>query len=454
VSKLTRRISPLFSGTLTHSRTRGLRRGIAEQRRRLLRRPHHIDYFHQTDDPYSHLAAQVLEELVARYDVELEPHLVGAPPDDAAPERELLEAFARKDAGDVAPSYGLDFPARRDAPDAAASELASRLLEGAVGSGRFAEQAPRIGRALWAGDDAGLESLASEVRPADSERTRAAVEAGSALRQSLGHYLGGMFHYAGEWYWGVDRLSHLERRLQALGALRSGKPADAIVTRPDYSGAPPVVSDRSLWLEYFPSLRSPYSAIAMRRALALPERLPVELILRPVLPMVMRGLPVPRAKRFYIVLDTKREAEDAGEPFGRMCDPVGRPVERGFSLYPWARSEGRAAELLESFTRAAFAEGVDTGEDAGLQLVVERAGLSWEDARKHLDNDDWREELEQNRLALEGHGLWGVPSFRLVGEGGEPDFCTWGQDRIWRVEQEIRRRLGALDPSGAAPSGP
>jgi 2-hydroxychromene-2-carboxylate isomerase/glutathione S-transferase len=428
LSRLARRISPLFSAALTDPRTRRLRRAVAEQGRRIRRQPHRIRYFHQVDDPYSHLAAQVLSEMVARYDVELEPHLVGPPPDDAAPERRLLESYARKDAADVAPSYGLEFPRLEAAPGAEACLLASRLLAGAAASAGFPEQAPRIGRALWARDDAGL--------------TRAAVEAGSELRRRLGHYLGAMFHYAGEWYWGVDRLWHLERRLQEVGALRSGQPADAIVPRPDYGAAPPVASDRRLRLEYFPSLRSPYSAIAMRRALALPERLPVDLVLRPVLPMVMRGLPVPRAKALYILLDTKREAEDAEVPFGRVCDPLGRPVERGFSLYPWAQREGRGGALLESFTRAAFAEGIDTGEDAGLRVVVERAGLPWEEARRHLDGDDWREELEQNRAALLEHGLWGVPSFRLVGEGGEPDFSTWGQDRIWRVEEEVRRRSG------------
>jgi len=89
-------------------------------------------------------------------------------------------------------------------------------------------------------------------------------------------------------------------------------------------------------LEFFLSLRSPYTYIAMERSFDLSHRLPVDLVLRPVLPMVMRGLPVPREKQLYIVLDTKREAEDAGVPFGRVCDPVGRPVERCFSLYPCA----------------------------------------------------------------------------------------------------------------------
>jgi 2-hydroxychromene-2-carboxylate isomerase len=162
--------------------------------------------------------------------------------------------------------------------------------------------------------------------------------------------------------------------------------------------------------------------------------------------MVMRGLPVPREKQLYITLDTKREAEDAGVAFGRVCDPVGRPVERCFSLWPWATARGRGPALLRSFTQAAFAEGVDTGSDAGLRFVVERAGLAWDEARAHLGRDGWREELETNRQQLFALGLWGVPSFRLLGRPGEPDYATWGQDRLWRVEQEIRRRVAT--PTG------
>jgi 2-hydroxychromene-2-carboxylate isomerase len=102
---------------------------------------------------------------------------------------------------------------------------------------------------------------------------------------------------------------------------------------------------------------------------------------------------------------------------------------------------GRAAELLLSFARAAFAEGVDTGSDAGLRLVVERAGLSWSDALAHLDGESWRPELEENRQALLALGLWGVPSFCLRGADGAALYSTWGQDRLWRVEQEILKQL-------------
>ena len=400
-SPISRRISPLLAQALTSPRTRDLRRFLAERRRRLRGERHQVHYFHQVDDPYSQLAAQVLGKLVERYDIELVPHLVGPPPDSAAPERARLEAFALRDAADVAPGYGLAFPAGAGAADRLARELG------------FAE-----------GTD-----------------VRAKLDAGSRLREQLGHYLSAMFYYGGEWYWGVDRLHHLERRLQSLGVLRSGMPADPIAPRPAVRPAKGSANSAVFALEFYLSLRSPYTYIAMERVYALARRYSVALVLRPVLPMVMRGLPVPRAKKLYITLDTKREAADAGVAFGRVCDPVGRPVERVFSLYPWARKHERAAELLLSFARAAFAEGVDTGSDAGLRFVVERAGLAWDEAREHLDGESWRAELEENRRALFALGLWGVPSFCLRGDDGEALYSTWGQDRLWRVEQEIQRLL-------------
>lgn len=441
MSRLARRIAPLLTAALTSPRTRRLRRGAAEWRRRLGGAPHRVAYFHQVDDPHSQLAAQVLSQFLERYDVALAPHLVGPPSDAAAPERERLAAFARKDAADVAPYYGLAFPPGAAAPPPEDTQRAGRALAAALAAGGFAEQAPRVGAALWGRDSAALEPLAAGGGAEDSALA-AAVAAGDAKRRRLGHYLGATFHYAGEWYWGVDRLHHLERRLTALGLRRPETGSGPLIPRPRPEREPAPRASERLTLEFYPSLRSPYTAIAMERSLELPRRLPVELVLRPVLPMVMRGLPVPPEKRRYIVLDAKREAEDAGVPFGRICDPVGRPVERAFSLWRLAREHGRAGELLASFTRAAFAEGIDTGTDAGLRRVVLHAGLDWDEARARLSRDDgWRDELEANRRALLAAGLWGVPSYRLLGRDGEPDFCTWGQDRLWLVESEIRRRL-------------
>ncbi len=403
------------------------------------RKPHEVHYFHEVADPYSHLASQLLEPFVSRYDVELVPHLVGDA--DEVPEREMLLAYARKDAGDVAPAYGLEFPcdARPLEPDLV--RKATRLLANLPGT-VFAARAAVVGAALWSGDRGALEKLAQEMPCVEEAEARDAVAAGSALRKRMGHYSGAMFAYGGEWYWGVDRLGHLEQRLREMDLSLEPSDTPYLVTRPGPGYLPGAEPKSPPVLEYFPSLRSPYTYISMERVYDLPRRYGIELRLRPVLPMVMRGMKVPLAKRMYITLDTKREAEEEGLPFGRACDPVGEPVERGFSLYGFACEKGRAAEYLLSFARGVFAEGIDAGTEDGLRRIAERAGLVWDEARLTRTDESWREELEKNRAAMFEAGLWGVPSFRLLAGQEHDEFATWGQDRIWLVEQEIQKRLG------------
>jgi 2-hydroxychromene-2-carboxylate isomerase len=424
---------------VTSARARDTRRTLARISRSLRGRGREVHYFHQADDPYSQLAAQTLRALAERYEIALVPHLVAPPSDAAAPERALLEAYARRDAADVARGYWLAFPAQARAPARDALARAQRLLAHAIARRAFVGNAAAIGAALWSRDEPALVRAASELGEASEAETSAAIAAGTALRERLGHYLGAMFFYEGEWYWGVDRLHHLERRLLGEGAARGDTPGAAIAPRP----VPKRGSSRNnpgVTLDFFLSLRSPYSYAVTERVYALAKHYGATLALKPVLPMVMRGLPVPPAKRLYIALDTKREAEDAGVPFGRICDPVGRPALRCFALYPWARERGRAGELLLEFMRAAWSQGIDTGTDAGLRIAVERAGLDWREAQQRVDRGDaWREELEANRAEMFALGLWGVPSFRVRG-GGAPEYATWGQDRLWRVEEEIRAR--------------
>jgi len=436
---IARRLAPYLSAVLTDPTLASLQRTAFEAGRRIRMQPHRVLYFHQVDDPYSHLAVQTLERLAERYAIELVPHLVGPPPDDAAPERARLEAYARKDAADIARPLGLAFPAGATAPDPALVRRVTSILAAAAPAA-FPRRAVTLGTALWSADATEIERLAALFGATDDAQAAAAVEAGNERRKSLGHYLGGMFRYGGEWYWSVDRLHYLEERLRSLGVAKPTAPAEPIVAVPRSRPVTATPPAEPIVVDAFLSLRSPYSYIVMERTLALPQQYPVELRLRPVLPMVMRGLPAPLAKRMYIVRDTKREADRMGVAFGWMCDPVGEPVERGFALYRWARDLGRAGEYLHAFTRAAFAEGIDIGSDEGLRHVVESAGLSWEEAQAHRNDREWRDELEANRVELFDLGLWGVPSFRVSG-GGAPPFATWGQDRMWLVERAIVQRL-------------
>ena len=391
-----------------------------------------VHYFHQVDDPYSQLLLQALPALAENYTVRLSIHLVPPPEDAAAPDRRRLETWSRRDAASLAEATGLSFTDPGRPPEPTLTALANRALAAAFRDdarpGPTLRTAATVGNALWRGDQTSLAYLGDG---ADEKEAAAMVAAGSSLRARLGHYLGATLYFEGEWYWGVDRLWHLEQRL------RSARLADA-TTRPWIVQVPqvecrhrPTIGHRPEF-QFFCSLRSPYTYLAVPRVIELARCYGADLQLRFVLPMVMRGLPMPRNKRIYILRDAKREAEHLGLPFGRIVDPVGVPTERGLAVLHHAIVAGTGPRFLESFMRGVWAEGLDAGGDAGLLAIARRAGVDTDVVMAALGDTRWRDVANANREAMLALGLWGVPSFRV-------DDCParWGQDRLWQVERDL-----------------
>ena len=437
-SRLMRWLTSRVMSRISRPTSTEARHAKAEQIRVKAGAPHRVDYFHQVDEGYSDLTAQVLERFAQRYDIELHCHLVRGQEGKNAPEPEMLASLARYEAHLIAPGYGLCFPQRPDPPEPEHVVVATQILA-AQSSEDFPRVVAAVSAALWQGDDAALKRLAVAHGSASADAAAAAVSAGTEKRKALRHYSGAMFYYGGEWYWGVDRLYHLEMRLAALGADRS--PGESLIApRPDMDLAGHTDQGRYT-LELYASLRSPYTAVIFDRAVAFAQHAGVELKLRPVLPMVMRGVPATREKGMYIFMDAAREARVAGVPYGNFYDPIGDPARRCYALYPWAASQGKGVELCSSFLRHAFALGVNTNNDRGLRKVVEAAGLDWGAAQAHREDTAWEALLEDNRQTMYAAGLWGVPSFRLLNPAGEALLATWGQDRLWLVAHTLRDAL-------------
>lgn len=406
-------------------------RAKAEKARRARGDGHVVHYFHQVDDPYSALVASVLPSLLSRYQIALLPHVVGAPPDSAAPARDKLVAYSRRDAAALAGHWGLEFVATGKQPATEDTTQARCLLVAATAAGRFTQLAGVLSQALWSkparltnGDWPGGALAAATAADAEAH-----VADADGLRKRLGHYLGATFFYEGEWYWGLDRLYHLEQRLQDLGAQRDG--STGLMFPPDADLALPAPAVNPAPIDFFCSLRSPYTAIVTPRVFNLARQTGAPVRLRYVLPMVMRGLPVPREKRMYISLDAAREAHARNIPFGRLNDPLGKPTERGMALIPLAEHMGLGQEYLLSFMRGVWSEGVDAGSDRGLRRIAERAGLPWDATQAALEDEGWRAVAEANRAEMFSLGLWGVPSFRVG------DVSAWGQDRLWVVQDAV-----------------
>ena len=67
-----------------------------------------------------------------------------------------------------------------------------------------------------------------------------------------------------------------------------------------------------------------------------------------------------------------REAERMGMPFGNICDPLGRPTERGLAVLHHANETGRGEAFLLSFLKGVWADGLDGGSE-GARWSADRA---------------------------------------------------------------------------------
>ncbi len=433
-------ISSYVLQLLTSPKLQQVKRSLAEKRRVRKNLPHQVTVYLRINDPYSYVLLQVLAPLAERYPLHYDFRTVLNLQPDMYPAPELWKKNAFIDGRYLADLYGLNFPTK--APHSTQerdAQLTAQLLHWELQPG-YLDNALKLFEAYWQdkphtqsnADSLVLPSIANHV-----ECYQHHLQANENLLKNNGHYLSAMLHYAGEWYWGLDRLEHLEGRLNALGLAKqdsSQKPVQFNKSHTDFCRtqlAAPNENTEQKTLEIFWSIRSPYSYLGLVRARQLAEHYQVPLIVKPVLPMVMRRMQVPRTKGFYIVRDVKREADKYGIEFGNIADPLGRGVERCYALYQYADSEGKGIEFLESYARGVWAEGIRSNTDAGLQQLVERVGLNWQHAQTLLSKDDWRVTVQQNLADMYANDLWGVPSFKY----GE--LCLFGQDRLNAIENAI-----------------
>jgi len=428
-----RKLRSQLVNLLVSEKVQMAKRSLAETRRQILRRPHVVSVFLELDDPYSYLLAQFLPSLVESYDVELRYFLTQARAGEAyRPRADMLAVYAEKDCVQLAAELGLPFLDRGNAPPVEHRRALIDSLAGLSGSAEFDDELLESISLYWRGDS---EGVARRISGAEltGEGDRLLAENEKQLIH-LGHYNCATLYYEGEWYWGVDRLHYLVARLDALGLRREANSRLASIRQVMQVAlpvAPPSRAKDLPPLELFYSFRSPYSYLSLNRIFAIADAFGLQLKVRPVLPMVMRGMRVPRSKLIYIAKDTSREARRLDIPFGKFADPIGKGVERCLAVFRYAQAEKRERDFLLGAGEAIWARGIDVATDKGMRKVTGRSGLFWPDVIAAMEDDAWRAAVEENRQSMMDSGSWGVPTIRLG------DFIAWGQDRDWLLVRHI-----------------
>ena len=409
----------------------------AEKKRQEENRPHEVLYFHKVDDPYSHLTIQYIEKLKSSFDIILKPVLVGEEDPKSIHEPSLYSVYCLEDAKRIAPFYGIELSAdsypKNDLIDKANSILS------VVEDKDFSEVGSIVSDALWHDNETALDELAKKYN-ATEDVVKTKIELGNKLRNDKGYYFGSAFYYEKELYWSVDRIHHLEDRLTELGIKK--ELINEPICAPEITAPSILRSDRSVQLSYYPSLNSPYTYVSAKRVRELREDYPINLITKPVLPMLMRNMTIPAFKGKYIISDAAREGRKNDYAMGKIYSPIGKPARRAYSLFPIVDEAGKGFEYIDDLLYASFHEGINIGEEDYLKSLIDKLELNWSEIKKSLGTKQWKKVLDDNLKDMYEGNCWGVPSFKITDSDGSNPYYVWGQDRMWLLKEEINKRLG------------
>ena len=399
-------------------------------------RNHEVLYFHKVDDPYSHLTIQSIEKLKSSYNISFKPILVGEEDAEAIHETSLYSKYCLEDVKRIAPFYDIAFPGN-SYPSKEMIYKANSILS-AVNESKFSEIAIKVSFALWSGDKDTIDNLVA-IFSSSKDKVIDKIIEGNKIRNDKGYYFGSAFYYENELYWGLDRLNYLEERLSELG-LSTNSVKDPICSL-NLSAPKHIISNKKVNLTYYPSLNSPYTLVSAKRVKELRETYPINLITKPVLPMLMRDMTIPEYKAKYIISDAAREGRKYGHEIKNIYSPLGSPARKAYSLFPNIDKAGKGFEYIYELLNASFQEGVNIGNNDYLETLVNKLGLDWNIIKNDLNTKQWKHDLDLNLKDMYSGNCWGVPSFKVTDEDGSNPFYAWGQDRIWLIKEEIAKRL-------------
>ena len=427
-------IAPWLANLVTSDSLRNIKRGWFEIQRRLIPSLNRVVFYHRVDDPYSFLLLQTIPRFLEDFKVKLEIRLVLDLSEGLNPEPEKARLYAIEDAKRLAKFHGLTFAEDAQPPSYDDALKATAILLKHSNRPKLLHLVSEVTGALWGTSTTTFESCLKRYGMIPEAQAKKRLKESRDQLLKSGHYTSAMLHYGHEWYWGIDRLGHLAERLNKPGLRR--ETGDIAEYQKQYNHLlqgyntlrprPRQVQK----LEFYFSFRSPYSYLAAERVFKLAELYKIPLEIKPVMPMVTRGIPAPKIKRMYIVKDAKREAKRYDIPFGKICDPLGEGVHKCMALFLYAQEQGKDKEFIAAASAGIWSQGMDMTQQSNLRKLIKKCGLDWEQAKAFL-SVDWKPMAEKNSDDLEALGLWGVPSFKYG------DLVIWGQDRLWALEEAI-----------------
>jgi 2-hydroxychromene-2-carboxylate isomerase len=374
------------------------------------------------NDPYSFMLIQVLPEIEQRFNIQFKLFLVYESVPGVTIDPKLMRTWAIKDANSIADQYQLKKITQQPTQESLFTgqqmwQLRPKTLDNAW----------QLFQKTWFNEFDDYYHASTPVINYQIKNLMRLVK--------LGHYLPSSIFIAGQWFVGIDRLEHLEKRLTSLGlaiddslsVYQKNKLIFVDQSKEEFLAN----NNDSNTIEAFISLRSPYSYIGLLQAEKLSQHYKVPLKIRPLLPLVMRGLTITENKERYAVFDASREAKKLNIPFTGITDPLGQGIFNAFQIFSYAEQQNKEVDFIKSAFNAIYVDGLDLSHKSIIVSLCNKHDLDYEKALEYNNEHDWQQWSDYNQGTLDSMGLWGAPCFRFK------NVACWGQDRLAQIEQSI-----------------
>jgi len=389
--------------------------------------------------PYAYLASTQIEALAMHHNVEVtwKPVLLGglfkhldqpARPADSWPRGKIEHNI--RDLARQAELLGVQLNPPPQHPRRTVEAM--RLLV-SVPPVNIPTLAHRLFAAYWQhGEDISdrkvLEAIASElghdIQAIDSESTRAELHRRTQEAHEQGFFGVPTLSYSGDWWWGADRLIHVEA---ALG-----------------SPTPPSTNAGKTGrrLRFFHDFSSPFSYLASTQIQRIAQRQGATVEYVPILlGGLFRAIGTPMVPLFAMSEPRQAWMSRDMQNWARWWEvPLTFP-----SCFPLRTITPLRVSLVEPATidalyRAAWVDDLDIGNETVLQSVLSKAGFDASALLEAAQSAEIKAQLRQNTELAAHLGVCGVPTFE-VDEG--PLF--WGQDRLHMVESALAGWMPRID---------
>ncbi len=185
-------------------------------------------------------------------------------------------------------------------------------------------------------------------------------------------------------------------------------------------------------LQFYFSLRSPYSWLALYRINLIQEELPVDIQMIPVFPAKDKEdvMLSDQNKVKYIVKDINRVSSAYGLSI-KWPKPFDTDWLAVHIAYIYAQEQGKGLPFCLALYNARFLEGKDIGDEQILRDVATVSGLEADALIDAQSKQEYKRTLLQGLAGAKEDGVFGVPYFVYK------DSAYWGNDRLEWLIREI-----------------